>query len=121
MKLEQFVQEMELLPQKIQLHCRNALADILQQMVEYAKAHHPYKDQSGNLTQSIKGEIERSDNDVVSASFKAEAEYAEAVEYGTHKGSPPLPFMRPTVEIFKPRLEEALHNALQQALEEAFK
>ncbi len=121
MKFEQFIQNLEILPQKIQHHCRNALVDILQQMVDYAKTHHPYKDHTGNLTQSIKGEVSHTHNEMLSASFKAEAKYAEAVEYGTHKGSPPLPFMRPTIELFKPRLEEALRDAVQQALEEVLK
>jgi HK97 gp10 family phage protein len=121
MKLEQFIQNLEILPEKIQHHCRNALVDILNQMVNYAKRNHPYKDRSGNLSRSIKGEINNSNNEMLSASFKAEAEYAEAVEYGTHKGSAPLPFMRPTIELFKPRLEEALRDAVQQALEEVLK
>jgi len=119
MKIEEFINNLEILPQRIQEHCQQALTEILQQMVAYAKAYHPYTDRSGNLTASIKGEVGPSDSGKLEASFKAEAQYAEAVEYGTHRGSPPLPFMRPTVEMFKPKLEESLHRAMQQAIEEA--
>lgn len=118
MKIEEFINNLEILPQRIQEHCQQALTEVLQQMVAHAKTHHPYKDRSGNLTASIKGEVEPSNSKNLSASFKAEAPYAEAVEYGTHRGSSPLPFMRPTVEMFKPKLEEALQKAMQQAIEE---
>jgi len=121
MNIDQFLHNLELLPKRIEENCRLALSEVLQQMVSYARANHPYKDRSGNLTASIGADVGGFNSGKISASFYALAEYAQDVEYGTHRGSPPLPFMRPTIERFKPELEAALQRAMQSALEEALK
>ncbi len=65
-------------------------------IVNDAKSDHPYKDRTGNLTNSIQpGAVEISDTEVV-AYVEARMAYATFVEFGTSRAAA-YPFLTPAV------------------------
>lgn len=67
-----------------------------------AKADHPYRDRSGNLTNSIQpGDIEISENGVT-AFVEARMAYASFVEFGTSRAKA-YPFLTPAMLAEIPR------------------
>ncbi|TKJ30070.1 hypothetical protein CEE39_08515 [bacterium (candidate division B38) B3_B38] len=118
---------------------KEALTEVLEQMAEYARSYHPYKDRSGALTRSIHAEVNDLRGNLLSARFIADAPYASEVEYGTsphqvaspvylkgvgwryievHPGAPPRPFMRPALEAHRGGLPTVLEQSLLSAARE---
>lgn len=63
--------------------CRTAVQKAVEEAAAEARASHPYKDHSGNLTRSIRGRLDSFDRFGAQGSFLAEAKYASFVENGT--------------------------------------
>jgi len=80
-------------------------------VVNDARADHPYKDRTTNLTKSIMAGVVNVEDDNVTAEVKAEAEYASYVEMGTSR-SKPYPFLYPAVM----RAQKIFLNAMRKAL-----
>ena len=98
---------------------KNALvtqAEIMQsKVVDFAKVHHPYKDHTGHLTQSIQpGTITLEKKGNIRAVIEVRQPYASYVEFGTSR-SKPYPFLVPALignqGEFRRRITEAFRGA----------
>lgn len=84
------------------------------QVVDFAKANHPYTDRTENLTNSIQpGRIVVQD-DVITAEVAARQEYAAFVEFGTSRARP-FPFLAPAIAAhageFRKRIQRVVAGA----------
>ncbi len=78
-----------------------------------AKSDHPYKDRTGNLTNSIQpGAIEISDTEVV-AYVEARMAYASFVEFGTSRADP-YPFLVPAMYRQLNNFQKAISAEIQR-------
>jgi hypothetical protein len=113
------------------------LSAIGAEMVSYARENHPYQDRSFRLTRSINSRLVSS-GARFRLSLSASAPYASCVEFGTaphfigssvpidgtsfrfigvHPGTEARPFVRPTIELFRRRVEEEMKGLIAHLME----
>lgn len=139
MRPEEFNLMMEGFLVALRRRVKEAVTEVLEEMVEFARSYHPYEDRTGTLTRSIGAQVDDFRGSLLTARFTAEAPYAAEVEYGTsphrvdspvylegvgwryikvHPGVPPRPFMRPALEAHRGRLLVVLEESLLSSARE---
>lgn len=94
--LDNLVKNLSRYPDETIKGCVTAAQMSQAMIVNDAKTDHPYKDRTGNLTNSIQpGAVEVSDTEVV-AYVEARMSYATFVEFGTSRADP-YPFLVPAM------------------------
>ena len=83
------------------------VAVVSKEIAEYAKATHPFQNQTGNLESSIHPLPVEVVGDVVVGYVQAGMNYAEHVEYGTSH-SAPYPYLHPAIEANKENLSKTV-------------
>ena len=137
MKGRDFLIRLRGFPEELKGRMKVMLSAISEEMVAYAKANHPYYDRSSELTRSIYARV-KVDGGRFSLILGASAPYASFLEFGTaphfvgsavflkgigfryiglHPGTPPSPFLRPTVEAFRGRVREETRKVLIRIME----
>lgn len=108
------VQNLSRLPQAIAEELAVAADITAKQVVDFAKQHHPYRDRTGNLTQSIQQGVIIVLDQEVDATVEARQPYASFVEFGTSRAKP-YPFLWPAVaahqRVFLAQCASALKRA----------
>lgn len=94
--LENLVRNLSRYPDEVVKGCVTAAQMSQALIVNDAKSDHPYKDRTGNLTNSIQpGAVEVTDQEVI-AYVEARMAYASFVEFGTSRAHP-YPFLIPAM------------------------
>lgn len=91
-----------------------AAAQIAQaRIVNDAKNDHPYKDRTGNLTNSIQPGIVQITDAEVDAYVEARMQYASFVEFGTSRAHA-YPFLTPAMLRYAPQFREDVAREMQR-------
>ena len=90
------------------------MAQVCNDVADYAKGNHPFANRTGNLEGSIQPLPVEIESRVVTGYVRAGMEYAAHVEYGTSK-SAPYPYMEPAKEANKQNLIDTMAAVTQRA------
>ena len=83
-------------------------------VVNEAKQNHPYRDRTGNLTQSIQPGPVTADEKSVEGVVEARMEYASYVEFGTSRARP-YPYLVPALLQNLPTFRASVKAAISSA------
>lgn len=90
------------------------MAKVCIDVADYAKANHPFQNQTQNLENSIQPDPVEIEDGVVVGSVRAGESYAAYVEFGTAKNAP-YPYMNPAKEANKQNLVDTLKAVTERA------
>lgn len=110
--LNQLVKNLTRYPDEVIKGCVTAAQISQALIVNDAKTDHPYKDRTGNLTNSIQpGAVEVTDQEVT-AYVEARMGYATFVEFGTSRAHA-YPFLTPAMIRQASNFKKSIANALR--------